>query len=50
VVAKVWYGEINLGKLNDVEEKEQYRVKISNRLELWKMWMSIGLRKVLERI
>jgi hypothetical protein len=29
---KVWYGEIQFQKLNEVEDKGQYRVEISNRL------------------
>jgi hypothetical protein len=28
----------NLKKLNDVEGKEQFRVEVSNRLQLWKIW------------
>jgi hypothetical protein len=28
----------NLKKLNEIESKEQYRVEVSNRLQLWKIW------------
>jgi hypothetical protein len=45
----------NLKKLNDVEVKEQYQVKISNKfVALWKTWMmkwtSKGGGEVLEII
>jgi hypothetical protein len=46
--------KFNLKKLNEVEDKEQYRVEISNSFELWKTWtlrwMLIGLGKPFERI
>jgi hypothetical protein len=44
----------NLKKLNEVEGKEQYRVEVSNRFELWRVWMQrwklIVPGKRLERI
>jgi hypothetical protein len=43
----------NLKKVNGVEVKEQYQIKISTRfaaLENIMMWISIGCGKVLERI
>jgi hypothetical protein len=44
----------NLKKLNEVEGKEHYHAKISNRFSVWKTWMLrwllIELWKLLERI
>jgi hypothetical protein len=45
---------LNHKKLNDVEVEEKYQDKSHIHLQLWKariiMWISIQIRKVLERI
>jgi len=44
--AEVRYGEIYLQKLYDVEVKEEYQVKISNRFAALEKLLSIGLGKI----
>jgi hypothetical protein len=31
-------GSFNLKKLNEAEGKDEFRVEVSNRLQLWKIW------------